>query len=130
MKGCLESSLLPSYMVGVHPSEEGRPTGCADLLHVVLSQSDPGPGQPGEGPRHVSHGLVVPADVSPPEVVRQHHHDVGWAGPQHWQPGQQEEEGDTALWSDNHGHGVTISQCYNVESHNITVPQCSNIQTS
>ena len=96
VKASLESSLLPAYMVGIHPSEEGRPAGGADLLYVVLAQADTFSGQPGEGPSHVNHRLVVPAHIAPPEVVRQHQHDVGSAGPQHWQPSQLEEEGDTA----------------------------------
>ena len=98
VKACLESSLLPAYMVRVHPSEESGPAGGADLLHVVLSQGDTLSGQLGEGASHVNHRLVVPADISPPEVVSQHQHDVGPAGRHHGETGQEEEEeekGDT-----------------------------------
>ena len=92
MKACLESSLLPAYMEGVHPSEEGGPAGSADLLDVVLGQHHSFPRQSGQRARHVKHGLVVPANVSPAEVVRQHQHDVGSGSHQSSQTQQEEEE--------------------------------------
>ena len=76
-KACLDGPLLPGDVEGVHAGEEGGPAGCADLLYVVLSQSDALSGQPAQVPRHVHHQLVVPPNVPPAEVVSQHDHDVG-----------------------------------------------------
>ena len=124
VKACLQSSLLPANMVGIHPSEEGRPAGGADLLDVVLGQEDTLSGQLAQGARHVSHRLVVPANIAPPEVVRQHQDDVGPGGgggggdhqpcqPQHQEEGSDQHAGLARVTlAVSQCRSVSVSQCY------------------
>ena len=62
---------LETQAVRVVASQEGGPGGRTLGVEVGLVQPHPGPGQALQLRR--LHLLIVPGDVSPPEIVSQHH---------------------------------------------------------